>query len=130
MKYQQDRPESQVAMQTALETPSLWDHTIATVARAGFPISPDQLEHDFSLSHVPSPEVEAAFLVVYRDPERYWELYQLGEKLIDLDDAMATWRDKHVLTVERIIGGKLGTGGTAGVSYLQSTLPKRVFPEL
>ena len=81
-------------------------------------------------AYEPSAEVEAAFLTVYRDPERYWDLYQLAEKLVDLDDAMATWRHKHVLTVSRIIGGKRGTGGTAGVSYLQSTLGKRAFPEL
>ena len=72
----------------------------------------------------------AAPLYVYRDTDRYWELYQLAEKLVDLDDAMATWRHKHVLTVQRIIGGKRGTGGTAGVSYLQSTASKRAFPEL
>ena len=130
LKYQDDRPEAQAAMQTALDGPSLWDHAIAALSRTGFTISPKLLKRDFSQSHVPSPEVEAAFLSVYRDPERYWELYQLGEKLVDLDDAMATWRHKHVLTVERIIGGKMGTGGTAGVSYLQSTLPKRAFPEL
>lgn len=130
LKYQEDRPDAQAAMQVALEAPSLWDHAIAALARAGFDIPTDLLERDFSQTHVPSPEVEAAFLSVYRDTERYWEFYQLAEKLVDLDDAMATWRHKHVLTVERIIGGKMGTGGTAGVSYLQSTLPKRAFPEL
>ena len=77
-----------------------------------------------------APEVEAAFLAVYREPDRYWELYQLAEKLVDLDDAMAAWRHKHALTVERIIGPKRGTGGTAGVSYLQATVSKRAFPEL
>ncbi len=130
LKYQEDRPDAQAAMQSALEGPSLWDHAIAALARAGFAIPEELLDRDFSKSHVPSADVEAAFLEVYRNPERYWELYQLGEKLVDLDDAMATWRHKHVLTVERIIGGKMGTGGTAGVSYLQSTLPKRAFPEL
>ena len=130
LKYQDDRPEAQAAMQTALEAPSIWDHAIAALARAGFNISPDILNRDFSKTHVPSIQVEDAFLSVYREPERYWELYQLGEKLVDLDDAMATWRHKHVLTVERIIGGKMGTGGTAGVAYLQTTVPKRAFPEL
>jgi tryptophan 2,3-dioxygenase len=74
--------------------------------------------------------VEAAWLEVYRAPERWWELYQLAEKLVDIDDAFATWRHKHVLTVSRIIGGKRGTGGTAGVAYLEQTLAKRAFPEL
>ena len=74
--------------------------------------------------------VEAAWTEVYRDTARYWPLYQLAEKLVDLDDSMATWRHKHVVTVERIIGFKRGTGGTPGVPYLQSTLSKRAFPEL
>jgi len=130
LKYQEDRPEAQAAMQAALEEPSLWDDAIAALARAGFALPPVLLSRDWSKPHVPSAEVEAAFLTIYRDPERYWELYQLAEKLVDLDDAMATWRHKHVLTVERIIGGKRGTGGTAGVSYLQTTVPKRAFPEL
>lgn len=130
LKYQDSRPEAQAAMRRALEAPSLWDEAIAALARAGFAVPGGLLERDWTTAHVPRPEIEAAFLEVYRQPERYWELYQLAEKLVDLDDAMATWRHKHVLTVERIIGGKRGTGGTAGVSYLQTTVPKRAFPEL
>ena len=74
--------------------------------------------------------VEAAWAEVYRDTERWWRFYQFAEKLVDIDDAMAAWRHKHVVTVERMIGLKRGTGGTAGVAYLQSTLAKRAFPEL
>jgi tryptophan 2,3-dioxygenase len=77
-----------------------------------------------------SEAVEAAWLEVYRDVEKYWPLYQLAEKLIDLDDALLVWRHKHVVTVERIIGRKRGTGGTDGVSYLQQTLTRRAFPEI
>lgn len=130
LKYQEDRPEALADLQMALENPSVWDDAVAALARAGFDIPAEHVHRDFSQSYEPSPAVEAAFLTVYRDPEQYWGLYQLAEKLVDLDDAMATWRHKHVLTVERIIGGKMGTGGTAGVSYLQSTLSKRAFPEL
>lgn len=130
LKYQEDRPEALASMREALEGPSLWDDAIAALARAGFDIPASLLERDWSQPHEPSAEVEAAFLTVYREPERYWELYQLAEKLVDIDDAMATWRHKHVLTVQRIIGGKRGTGGTAGVPYLQSTVTKRAFPEL
>ncbi len=130
LKYQEDRPEAQAAMRKALELPSLWDDAIAALARAGFSLPPALLARDWSQPHPFSPEVEAGFLTVYREPDRYWELYQLAEKLVDLDDAMATWRHKHALTVERIIGAKRGTGGTAGVSYLQSTTAKRAFPEL
>jgi tryptophan 2,3-dioxygenase len=130
LKYQDDRPEARDAMVAALAGPSIWDDTIIALARAGIDVPLGQLERDWAQPHVFSPEVEAGFLRVYRDTERYWELYQLAEKLVDLDDAMATWRHKHVITVERIIGGKRGTGGTAGVSYLTSTLAKRAFPEL
>jgi tryptophan 2,3-dioxygenase len=71
-----------------------------------------------------------SWLAVYRDAETWFELYQLAEKLVDIDDALAAWRHKHVLTVERIIGMKKGTGGSAGAAYLRSTLDKRAFPEL
>jgi len=71
-----------------------------------------------------------AWVQVYRDADRWFELYELAEKLVDIDDALASWRHKHVLTVERIIGNKPGTGGSAGAPYLRSTLEKRVFPEL
>lgn len=130
LKYQDDRPEAQAAMRRALESPGIWDDTIAALARAGFAIPQSHLARDWSQPYQPCAAVEDAFLAVYRDPQRYWELYQLAEKLVDLDDALASWRHKHVLTVSRIIGGKTGTGGTSGVSYLQSTLSKRAFPEL
>lgn len=130
LKYQDDRPGARTAMHDALHAPSIWDDAIAAAARAGLPIPADVLNRDVSQPYMAHADVEAAFLEVYRAPERYWELYQLAEKLVDLDDAMASWRHKHVVTVERIIGGKRGTGGTAGVSYLQGTVAKRAFPEL
>ena len=130
LRFQADRPEAQAAMRVALEAPGLWDEAIAALARAGFDVPVDKLSRDWTQNYEPDVAVEAAWLEVYRDPERWWDLYQLAEKLVDIDDAMATWRHKHVLTVSRIIGGKRGTGGTAGVPYLQSTLGKRAFPEL
>lgn len=130
LAFQDDRPHARAAMETALKAPSMWDEAIAAAARAGLAIPAEVLERDVTQPYQAHAGVEAAFLEVYRDTERYWELYQLAEKLVDIDDAMATWRHKHVLTVERVIGGKMGTGGTAGVSYLQSTVTKRAFPEL
>jgi len=130
LAYQDDRPHARAAMQAALDAPSMWDEAIAAAARAGLPIPQEVLRRDVTQPYQANPGVEAAFLTVYRETERYWELYQLAEKLVDLDDAMATWRHKHVLTVERVIGGKRGTGGTAGAAYLHSTLGKRAFPEL
>ena len=130
LSYQEDRPEARAAMETALAAPSLWDDAIAAAARAGLVIPGEVLKRDVTQPYEANAAVEAAFLEVYRHTDRYWELYQLAEKLVDLDDAMATWRHKHVLTVERVIGGKRGTGGTAGAAYLHSTLGKRAFPEL
>ncbi|MEO6198709.1 MAG: tryptophan 2,3-dioxygenase [Sphingomicrobium sp.] len=99
----------------ALVKPSLRDAAEAALERAGFDVSTG---------------TEAAWLSVYRRADELFELYQLAEKLVDLDDALAGFRHKHVLTVERIIGNKRGTGGSAGASYLRSTLDKRLFPEL
>ena len=103
----------------ALEEPSLWDEANAALMRAGF-----------ELGDGSSAAIEAAWTSVYRDSERWFELYQLAEKLVDIDDALAGWRHKHVLTITRIIGHKRGTGGSAGAAYLETTLTKRAFPEL
>jgi tryptophan 2,3-dioxygenase len=112
------------------QAPSLWDEANAALARAGFDLPAEVLNRDWASPYAPHPAVEDAWAQVYRDTTRHWELYQLAEKLVDIDDALATWRHKHVLTVSRIIGMKPGTGGTPGVPYLESTLSKRAFPEL
>lgn len=130
LQYQDDRPQARAALEAALTAPSLWDDANAALAAAGFALPPEALERDWSQPYAPSEAVEDAWFEVYRDTHRYWELYQLAEKLVDVDDALATWRHRHALTVSRIIGGKRGTGGTAGVPYLQATLAKRCFPEL
>jgi tryptophan 2,3-dioxygenase len=107
------------ALERALKESSLREASHAALERAGFDLGDHSVE-----------AVAAAWLQVYRDAERWFELYELAEKLVDIDDALAAWRFKHVLTVERIIGNKPGTGGSAGAPYLRSTLDKRVFPEL
>ena len=103
----------------ALEQPSLREAATSALERAGFDVG-DRSQQALT----------AAWLEVYRDADRWFELYQLAEKLVDIDDALAAWRHKHVLTVERSIGDRPGTGGSAGAPYLRSTLEKRVFPEL
>jgi tryptophan 2,3-dioxygenase len=110
--------------------PSLWDDANAALAGAGFTVPDEALNRHWPDPYEPNDQVRAAWAEVYRDPQRYWDLYQLAEKLVDIDDALATWRHKHVLTVSRVIGMKPGTGGTAGAAYLTSTLSKRAFPEL
>jgi tryptophan 2,3-dioxygenase len=106
-------------LQNALEQPSLRDCAIGALSRAGFDVGDRSVQ-----------ALADAWLQVYRDADRLFELYELAEKLVDIDDALASWRHKHVLTVERIIGNRPGTGGSAGAPYLRSTLEKRIFPEL
>ena len=130
VRFHTEGSEAYNTLLEALQSPSLWDEANAAVARAGFELPHEVLERDWSKPYRPCEAVEAAWAQVYVEPERWWPLYQLAEKLVDVDDSLATWRHKHVVTVERIIGLKRGTGGTAGVAYLQSTLSKRAFPEL
>ncbi len=118
------------ALEAALAAPSLYDAALAQLAAHGLALPDTVLNRDFTQPYQPSQAVEEAWLQVYTDTTGRWELYELAEKLVDLDDALTTWRNKHVLTVERIIGRRRGTGGTDGVGYLQSTLARRCFPEL
>lgn len=117
-------------LEAALDAPSLYDDAVAQLAAHGFTIPGSVLDRPRRKPYAPSEAVEAAWLAVYREPQKHWALYQLAEKLLDLDDALLTWRHKHALTVERIIGGKRGTGGTEGVGYLKSTFARRCFPEI
>jgi len=119
LEYHVNAPDAHKRLTAALEGQSLREASFAALERAGFDLG-DRSEE----------QVAAAWLDVYRDAERWFDLYQLAEKLVDIDDALSMWRYKHVLTVERIIGNKPGTGGSAGAAYLRSTLDKRVFPEL
>lgn len=130
LRFQPEGSAPHRALFDALHQPSLWDEANAALARAGFDLPRSALDRDWSQPYQPNEAVEAAWVDVYRDTKAHWPFYQLAEKLVDLDDSMAVWRHKHVVTVERIIGLKRGTGGTPGVPYLQSTVSKRAFPEL
>jgi tryptophan 2,3-dioxygenase len=117
-------------LEAVRRAPSIYDLTIQLLHRRGLGIDKVVLERDVSLPHVQSDSVLDAWLSVYQDPARYWELYELAEKLVDFEDYFRRWRFNHVTTVERIIGFKRGTGGTAGVSYLRKMLDVVLFPEL
>ncbi len=123
-------PASHALLQAALTTPSVYDEAVLLLARGGFAIAPERVQRDWSLATAADESVKAAWLEVYRDPARHWALYELAEKLVDLETAFRFWRFRHVTTVERIIGFKTGTGGTAGVSYLRKMLDVVLFPEL
>ena len=130
LKFQTPDSEEWKMLDAALHAPSLYDDVIAELVKAGFAIPASSLQRPREAAYEPSEAVENAWLTIYRDTQQYWAFYQLAEKLLDLDDALLTWRHKHVLTVERIIGRKRGTGGTEGVGYLQQTLARRAFPEI
>ncbi len=114
----------------ALEAPSLYDECLRLLSRRGFEIPEEALDRDFAEPYVPHKQVAAAWLAVYHRVDSNWDLYELAEKLMDLDHRFQLWRFSHMKTVERIIGYKRGTGGTSGVAYLAKALELRFFPEL
>ena len=117
-------------MDGVLRAPSFYDECLRLLARRGFDIPEAKLERDFSKPYEACPEIEKAWLTVYKDPEKYWDLYALAEKLVDVEDNFQQWRFRHMTTVKRVIGFKRGTGGTAGVGYLVKALQLQFFPEL
>ncbi|WP_294771358.1 tryptophan 2,3-dioxygenase [uncultured Rhodoferax sp.] len=123
-------PERLALVQAAYSAPSLYDEALRLMARRGIAVPASHLRRDWTQPYMPSPEVEAAWLQVYRAPREHWDLYQLAEELTDLEDAFRLWRFRHVTTVERVIGFKRGTGGTGGVSYLRKMLDVVLFPEI
>ena len=127
--YEKD-PIVHAALEEAFKAPSIYDVSIKALARAGFDINPELLNRDFSKVYAGDPSVAAAWQEVYRNVEKYWDLYELAEKLVDIEDWLQQWRFRHMKTVERIIGFKVGTGGSSGVNYLKQVLDRRFFPEL
>ena len=124
------RPDLHAKVENAYLAPSLYDASLKLLARKGLPVPNSTLDRDWRQAYRASPEVEAAWLIVYRNHKQYWDLYQLGEELADLEDAFRLWRFRHLTTVERVIGFKRGTGGTGGVSYLRKMLDVVLFPEI
>ncbi|MEW6420705.1 MAG: tryptophan 2,3-dioxygenase family protein [Deinococcota bacterium] len=124
------RPDLHEPLLAALHAPSLYDLTLRLLAARGFALPVEVLERDFSQPPSEHPAVLDAWLAVYRDPERVWDLYELAEKLLDVEDQFRAWRFNHLTTVERTIGFKPGSGGTSGAGYLRRALSTVLFPEL
>lgn len=124
------RPDLMAKLQAELARPSLYDAALAHVARMGLPVPEAVLTRDIAAPWVADDGVRAMWEMVYRDPERHWQAYELAEKLVDFEDYFRRWRFNHVTTVERVIGFKRGTGGTSGVAYLRRMLEVQLFPEL
>jgi tryptophan 2,3-dioxygenase len=122
--------QAHALLKRELATASLYDESIRLLARRGFDIPAECTDRDWTQPYKPHAAIEAAWLAVYRDATGHWDLYELAEKLVDLEDAFRQWRFRHVTTVERVIGFKRGTGGTGGVSYLRKMLDTVLFPEI
>lgn len=123
------RPDILARLAAELAQPSLYDAALHYLSRS-IPVPVAVLTRDLTQPWVESSAVTAAWAQVYADPKSYWEAYELAEKLVDFEDYFRRWRFNHVTTVERVIGFKRGTGGTAGVSYLRRMLDVELFPEL
>jgi tryptophan 2,3-dioxygenase len=117
-------------LQRILQAPSLYDVVLQKLHDEGFAIDQQKRDRDFSEPYEPDRSVQAAWLQIYKDPETYFELYELAEKLIDIEDAFQNWRFKHMYTVQRIIGNRRGTGGSSGVPFLKKAIETSFFPEL
>lgn len=124
------KPKHYQKLQQALNAPSLYDNVLQLLARRGFAIPDDLIERDWSVPYQASSDVEAVWSEIYRNSTQYWDLYELAEKLVDVEFNFQRWRFSHMKTVERIIGYRRGTGGTAGVNYLVKALDLQFFPEL
>ncbi|TMM48044.1 tryptophan 2,3-dioxygenase [Qipengyuania marisflavi] len=123
-------PQVATGLREELTRRSIYGETIALLAQRGFAIPEGVLNRDLGAAWKHSAAVEAAWAQIYRDPQTHWDLYELAEKLVDLEYHFQRWRFGHLKTVERIIGFKRGTGGTPGVPYLAGVLKQAFFPEL
>jgi tryptophan 2,3-dioxygenase len=123
-------PRIRERLDQLLRSPSLYDEFLRYLARKGMPIPPERAERDWSQPYERHPGVTAVFKTIYENTAKYWAEYDMCEKLVDVEENFLLWRFRHVKTVERIIGFKRGTGGTAGVSFLRRTLETALFPEL
>jgi tryptophan 2,3-dioxygenase len=123
-------PDVYEDLRRVLEQPGLYDVVLRKLSNVGFDIDGEKLERDFSLPYEPNDSVQAAWYAIYSDPDKYFELYELAEKLVDIEDSFQNWRFKHMYTVQRIIGSRPGTGGSSGVPFLKKAIETSFFPEL
>jgi tryptophan 2,3-dioxygenase len=124
------QPEIQARLTAALNEPSLYDEALRLLARRGHAVPTDVLDRDFSQPYQSNPVVRDIWLSIYRSSHEHFDLYELAEELVDVEDWFQQWRFRHMKTVERIIGHKPGTGGSSGVGYLKTALDRSFFPEL
>jgi tryptophan 2,3-dioxygenase len=130
LEFHRHSPDDFAALETALTAPDLYDEFLRFLARRKLPVPADVLERDVSQPHVPNPGVTGVLRTIYENPGLYWDCYEMCEKLVDVDEQFSLWRFRHVKVVERIIGYKTGTGGSAGVAFLRKIVEHNFFQEL
>jgi tryptophan 2,3-dioxygenase len=127
--YRHDEP-TRALLEKLLHAPSLYDEFLRHLARRGMPVPAERAERDWSQPYERHPAVVSVFKIIYDDTKKYWDAYDMCEKLVDVEENFQLWRFRHVKTVERVIGFKRGTGGSAGVAFLRKVLETALFPEL
>ena len=127
--YRHDEP-TRALLEKLLRAPSLYDEFLRHLARRGMPVPAERVERDWSQPYEAHPAVVSVFKTIYDDTKKYWDAYDMCEKLVDVEENFQLWRFRHVKTVERVIGFKRGTGGSAGVAFLRKVLETALFPEL
>ncbi len=130
LEVHKDRPEAYEFLKGILERPSIYDEYLRLLARRGLPVPKDRVERDWSQPYEPSEGVRAVFKTIYENPDKWWDAYEMAEKLLDVEQYFQMWRFRHLKTVHRIIGLKTGTGGSSGVEFLRRALDLVFFPEL
>jgi len=130
LKPHAHRPDLLAPLQAAMAAPSIYDEVMRLLARRGLAVPAEVLERDLSVAHVQNEGVIDIWTAIYENATEGFDLYELAEELVDLEDAFQTWRFRHMRVVERIIGYRMGTGGSAGVAYLKGVMERRFFPEL
>ena len=124
------KPEHHAMLEQRLHAPSLYDEFLRWLARHGHDVPKDRVERDWSQPYESSEGVLVVFRRIYEDTERYWNEYDMCEKLVDIEERFQLWRFRHMTTVKRIIGFRRGTGGSSGVAFLKKALDVTFFPEL
>lgn len=123
-------PQAHAELTRLLHARSLYDEFLAHLARRGLPVPPELIDRDFSQPYVRHAGLVPVLKTIYDDPRRWWDAYDMCEKLVDIEEGFQLWRFRHMKTVERIIGHKRGTGGSSGVGFLRKALDVAFFPEL
>ncbi|MFI6085106.1 tryptophan 2,3-dioxygenase family protein [Streptomyces sp. NPDC051217] len=123
-------PRVHAELEKALQEPSLYDEVLSLLARRGLPVPVSALNRDLTQKYEPSSAVEEIWAGIYAEPDQNGEVLRLGEALTDVAELVWRWRNDHLVATRRAMGSKTGTGGSAGVAWLEKRAQKNVFPEL